>query len=425
MTTPNQPINPLTPPRRTTGGAGITPPDHWSRSLAGRWDRRRLVRQAMGITGVTVGALGAGTISARQAAAQATPVASPGATPLAQPGQGSLQEKGISYEVGVDWAINESSRPTWDIEVVRHDIETIRNDLHCNAISIFGTESERAIEAGAIAQEVGLDVWLQPRLPDGDMEATMEQLRAFAQGAEQLRQANPNVVLNTGCELTIFMSGIIPGDTYIDRLGTLGTNYMDMDQYSSALNDFLGEATEMVRGEFGGDITYGSGLWEGVDWGPFDIIGLDHYRSPMTPGEEYARALRPFVESGKPVVITEFGLCTFEGASELGGSGFTIVDWSTDPPTIPAGYVRSAEEQATDLMAMLDVFEAGGVRGAFVFTFIEPTYTYSPDPTHDLDMASFGVVKAFPADSGQGYNETGYWEPKLAFHAIAERYGPE
>jgi hypothetical protein len=422
MPTPNQ----LSTTSRQEGtGVETTPPDQGPRSLGGRWDRRRLVRQAAFLTGLTVGALNLNALGARRAGAQATPVAEPGTTPVAQPGQGSLKEKGISYEIGIDWSLDEPSRPTWDLDVVRHDIATIRNDLHCNAISIFGTESERAIEAGTIAQEVGLDVWLQPRLPDGDMAATMEQLRAFAQGAEQLRQANPNVVLNTGCELSVFMAGIIPGDTFLDRLGTLATDYMNLGEYAVTLNEFLAEATAMVRAEFGGDITYGSGLWEQVDWSLFDIIGLDHYRSPMTPGDAYAAALRPFVESGKPVVITEFGLCTFEGASEMGGTGFTIVDWSTEPPSLNGDYVRSEEEQATDLMAMLDVFEAEGVRGAFVFTFVDPSYTYSPDPKYDLDMASFGVVTTFPADTGQGYNETGYWEPKLAFHAIAERYGSE
>lgn len=393
--------------------------------MNGRWDRRQLMRRAAGLTAVTVGALGAGAPGARRAAAQATPVPAPDATPLAQPGQGGLAVRGISYEVGVEWEPGFPSRVNWDLDVVRHDIETIRNDLHCNAINIFGTESERAIEAGAIAQELGLEVWLQPRMPDGDMTATMDQLRAFAQGAEQLRQTNPNVVLNTGCELSIFMSGIVPGDSFLDRITALGTTWMDMDQYSADLNAFLAEATGMVRAEFGGEITYGSGLWEGVDWGLFDIIGLDHYRSELTPGDQYAAVLRSFVESGKPVVITEFGLVTFEGAAEMGGNGFMIVDWSTEPPTIPEGYVRSEQEQADDLLAMLDIFEAEGARGAFVFTFIEPDYPYSPDPVHDLDMASYGVVKAFPPDSGQGYDETGYWEPKLAFHAIAERYGED
>lgn len=419
-TTPNQPMTGSSTPDAEAAPTGPT-----LRLLTGRWDRRRLVRQAAGVAGFTAGALGAGALSATRAAAQATPVPRPGATPIAG-GGGGLAIKGIGYEVGIEWAPGESSRPNWDLDTVRNDIDAIRNDLHCTAVNIFGTESSRAVEAGAIAQEAGLDVWLQPRLPDGDMDATLEQLRAFAQGAEQLRQTNPNVVLNTGCELSVFMSGIIPGETYLERLGTLATDWTAIEQHSAELNEFLQQVVEVSRAEFGGDITYGSGFWEQVDWSLFDIIGLNHYRTPMNlEGDAFASSLRPYVESGMPVVITEFGLCTFEGAAEMGGGGFAIVDWSTDPPTIPEGFVRSEEEQATDLMAMLDVFEAEGVHGAFVFTFIDPSYTYSPDPRYDLDMASFGVVKAFPDDSGQGYNETGYWEPKLAFHAIAERYGAE
>src|SRR5690606_36635113 len=102
------------------------------------------------------------------------------------------------------------------------------------------------------------------------------------------------------------------------------------------LNEFLQQVVEVSRAEFGGDITYGSGFWEQVDWSLFDIIGLNHYRTPMNlEGDAFASSLRPYVESGMPVVITEFGLCTFEGAAEMGGGGFAIVDWSTDPHTIP------------------------------------------------------------------------------------------
>jgi len=78
--------------------------------------------------------------------------------------------------------------------------------------------------------------------------------------------------------------------------------------------------------------------------------------------------------------------------------------------------------QADTITELLDLYQAAGMHGAFVYTFIEPGQTYSPDPLYDLDMASFGVVKIFPEGTGKGYEESGYWEPKAAFREIAERY---
>lgn len=82
--------------------------------------------------------------------------------------------------------------------------------------------------------------------------------------------------------------------------------------------------------------------------------------------------------------------------------------------------MRSEETQATYLMELLDIFEAEMVRGAFVYTFLEESI-HSADPRYDLDMASFGVVKLVSFEATAIENGT-YWEPKVAFHALAERF---
>ncbi|WP_432986173.1 hypothetical protein [Dactylosporangium sp. CA-233914] len=43
--------------------------------------------------------------------------------------------------------------------------------------------------------------------------------------------------------------------------------------------------------------------------------------------------------------------------------------------------------------------------GSFVFTFAAPALPHRPDPAHDLDMASYGVVRLAAG----------------LFHALAER----
>jgi hypothetical protein len=47
-------------------------------------------------------------------------------------------------------------------------------------------------------------------------------------------------------------------------------------------------------------------------------------------------------------------------------------------------------------------------------TFVDPLHPFSQDPLHDLDMASYALVKSFPDLP---------WEPKESFRAVAGWYG--
>jgi hypothetical protein len=217
-----------------------------------------------------------------------------------------------------------------------------------------------------------------------------------------------------GCELTVFGAGIIPGDSNAERAAKLASPewWPRFPEFSSQLNGLLAKACTLARSRFGGRLTYGAGLWEDVDWTGFDMVGLNYYRASFNDAD-YATNLRGFHRHGKPIVIVEFGCCGFEGAAEMGPAGGTIVDWTADPPALAGPYRRNEQVQAGYLAQQLDVFEAEGVHGAYVFEFIEPARPWSPDPRHDLDMSSFGVVKAV----GDG------WEPKAAFHELSRRYG--
>ena len=55
---------------------------------------------------------------------------------------------------------------------------------------------------------------------------------------------------------------------------------------------------------------------------------------------------------------------------------------------------------------------------AFWFTFAGYHLVRDPDPRHDLDLASYGVVSMVPGGPGSGYQGLG-WEPRLAFRALA------
>jgi hypothetical protein len=162
---------------------------------------------------------------------------------------------------------------------------------------------------------------------------------------------------------------------------------------------FLAEAAGLARARVGGPLTYASGAWEDVDWGLFDVVGVDSY---------------PYARHGRPVVVTEFGCATFRGAADLGGLAWTVVDRSVSPRRLPPGTVRDEAGQAAELTGMLGAFEAAGVRGAFVYTLVAPSYPADDeDPRLDLDAASYSLVRSWP---------DGRTAPKASFHAVAAYY---
>jgi hypothetical protein len=154
----------------------------------------------------------------------------------------------------------------------------IRDELNCNAVQLFGSDIARLAEAGGIARELG--VWLQPRLIDGHPEAVLDHVAQAAGAAEQLLGAYGDVVLNVGCELTVFSAGIVPGRRYDERAARLARPYWwpALPLFSSRLNRLLARARRTARREFAGPLSCGAGSWERVDWEPFDLVGLNYYR---------------------------------------------------------------------------------------------------------------------------------------------------
>lgn len=83
---------------------------------------------------------------------------------------------------------------------------------------------------------------------------------------------------------------------------------------------------------------------------------------------------------------------------------------------------RDEAEQAAHLRDILDVYDAGGVDTAFVYTFASRHLPTSEDPERDFDLGSFGIVTVLlPGRTGTTYPGMP-WEPKAAFHSLAE-YG--
>ena len=106
------------------------------------------------------------------------------------------------------------------------------------------------------------------------------------------------------------------------------------------------------------------------------------------------------------------------GAGDYGAGGFQIVDYTTQPPTIPEGFTRSEETQAREIRELLTIFAEEGVAGAFVYNFLAQFDVHSDEQRHDLDTASHAIVKVRPGAEDAPL----VWEPKQAFDVIAEIY---
>jgi hypothetical protein len=233
-----------------------------------------------------------------------------------------MKRMGVCYDLGrVMWGQN--WRPVFDPVEVHRELTIIKGDLHCNAVRICGEDLDRVMLAGRDALDLGLEAWLSPELWDHSPDETLAYIAGAAARAEELLELHPGrVVLSVGSELTLFMAGIVEGDSLFERLNHPSFwERVRSGAHNTKLNAFLAEATERVREVFHGRITYASVPLETIDWSPFDIVSVDLYRDAQLRSR-FGEILGRYFAHGRPVAITEFGCCTYRGAADAGGRGF-------------------------------------------------------------------------------------------------------
>src|SRR5215831_13883227 len=128
-----------------------------------------------------------------------------------------MRTKGINYDTGFFNAGTSTHEP-FEPNVVRRDMQVIRDDLHCTAVRITGGDPDRLEIAASHAADVGLEVWFCPFTNGLTQEALLALLADCAERAERPRRRGAKVVLLTGSEVSLFTSGFLPGDTLAERL---------------------------------------------------------------------------------------------------------------------------------------------------------------------------------------------------------------
>jgi hypothetical protein len=325
-----------------------------------------------------------------------------------------VRAKGIAYDTGFV-RHGEISVPEFDLEVVGRDLLAIRDELHCNAVHLVGGDPERLEQAARVAAGLGLEVWFSPYPLELRPDEILGLFEECARRAELVRAGGAEVVFVAGVELSIMNFGFVDGDGVLDRVTRLLGNAERMLEVGARLNEFLARAVKVVREQFRGKVTYACIPFERVDWEPFDVMSFELIRSAEV-ADQYAAGIRGVVAQGKPVAITGFGTAAWRGSGAVAPRSMEIVETDADglPVRVKDGYVRDEQEQAVYLREVLEILEAEGVDGAFVYMFALNNYTHRPDePGRDFDMGSPGVVKVF---------EDGTWAPKAGFGAVAEVY---
>jgi len=376
--------------------------------------------------------------------------------------------------LGANW------RPNFDTRVVNRELEIIKQDLHCNTVRICGLDIERLMVASEDALKQRLEVWLSPEMWDRSQEETLRYITKAAEAAEDLRQRWPEqLTFSLGSESTLFMQGIVEGNNFFERMNNPSFwENVKAGKHNKPLNAFLAKGNEAVRQKFHGKVTYFSVPFETVDWSILDFVGVDLYRDARIK-DMYGDLVKRFLVYNKPVVIGEFGCCTYQGAEKLGGIGFAVMfgmmadylDLNLSlpkafaeiikiPPKVDGHYVRDEGLQARELTDQLSILDASGVYGAFVFTFVSQTSPYNEDPKYDSDMASYSLVKSYAEKetveqmmrqtARQGKELLGVdidpkalaktagavgkhgatyldmpWEPKESFRAVADYYAKQ
>jgi hypothetical protein len=343
-----------------------------------------------------------------------------------------LSQFGVLYDVGRAMGPRLPTwRPDYTPALVRRELEIIRIDLAANAVRLCGRDPARLLAATEDALALGLQVWFSPELWNATPGQTLAYLTDIAAAVEPLRRRWPDrLTFNVGNELTLFMRGIVPGRTFGRRRQTATLRELVRSgRHTPPLRAFLADAAATVRRSFHGPVSYSSLPFEKPDWELFDVVAVNLYRQF---GDRYEVVLDRLLAVGKPVVNTELGFAACREADNpellntfnatplsMVAAHLPTIDRLVRP-RVRTVRLRDEHAQATLLIDQLEQLEQAGVAGTFVMSFSFPLAPYDPDPRYDLDASALSIVRTLR----RGARSTTYpdmaWEPKQAFHALAD-----
>jgi PKD repeat protein len=257
------------------------------------------------------------------------------------------------------------------IDITDEKLDIIHDELGCNAVLIFGnTEFEDdLIEAGRLAIRKGFDrIYVAPVYLDLPIDQTVQNIGRFAKKIRVLREASDSVVFMIGHEFTFDAYGIVPGETYPDRLWyPIQKPDWVRNSYWKVLNSTLPDAFRRIialcRENYGYQIAYAATPDEAasiVPWSDpiFESVSSDAYIWENVGWTEnwIVNHLSELKRFRKPVNSTEWGCMTYKRASQ---------EWYHDAPEDLAKYPYDEDEQTKYIAQYCNTLNRARISGAF------------------------------------------------------------
>lgn len=314
-----------------------------------------------------------------------------------------MKIKGINYNIGYE--TKSFGIPLGEIE---KQLIMIKKDIHANSVGILGLNTKRIVEVSKLALEIGLNVWIKPRYINKTVEEIIPLLVELSKAAEMLRTEfdEREIVFVVATELSLDAKGIFKGDSYMDRIKIASSYWKEVkipnkrqgywavtENVQNNLSSALKKIVEAIKEKFKGKIAYAAGNWEKVNWNLFDFVSDDLYLSRYVPADDYFKILLELKEYNKPVVLTEFGTASCDGATISGADAWIEL---MNNPKINV----NEDEQVKGMEIQLDLIKKSDIDGCFVWTFFEP------------NPKTFGITKF----------DNNNIVPKKAFHTISKFY---
>lgn len=276
----------------------------------------------------------------------------------------NLRYKGVRYYAG---SVQPYAKdiPNPSNEEMDEQLNTIHNELGCNAITVCGGEisEDRIIQCGLIAIDKGFErIYVNPSYNDSTVDETIDKIGKFATKLRNLREKSDAVVYMVGHEFQL-ETAIGSGATHDERW----RNSLNSPQYWNKVTEVLPpmfkRIIEVCKTNYGYPITYAATQPEARDnlipwYDPsFESVGIDAYLTDANGWNEnwMINLLNTLKQFGKPIHCFDFGMETYAGADKYGGANPLYLD---DNP-------YDEEPQARYIVRELNMLNQARIDGCF------------------------------------------------------------
>jgi hypothetical protein len=217
-----------------------------------------------------------------------------------------------------------------DTQRMNEELDTIQQELGCNAVILSGENEDYLIEGAQQAIKKGFDrIYVEPSYWNYGygirIDDTVERLSRLAPRVRELRETSESVGFMVGHEYGLVVQGIIPGKDWTSRLQYQVDHNDWLQMVRANLPGMFKRVLKVCKENYGYGISYAAAIWEDdmVPWSDplFESVSTDAYvfdKAGWTTSRisGHLTALKRF---GKPVNSAEWGCMTFKDAGAISG----------------------------------------------------------------------------------------------------------